>query len=78
MADDWPGPRPNASPAAAGVRARVCANTGALVQMKVTHRPCALEVAGFGRAEAGTVLLFRRSGEGCSDRDCAQPSRTQA
>ena len=59
MAESWPGPRTNSSPAAAKVHARIRATTGELVKAKVTHgRVADCKAFGVGHELRNTLLLF--------------------
>ena len=59
MADDWPGPRTNSSPAALKVHGRVRVMTGEPVKVRVTHgRKADCKAFGIGHELRGTLLLF--------------------
>ena len=59
MAEAWPGPRTNSSPAAAKVHARIRATTGELVKVKLTHgRVADCKAFGVGHELRNTLLLF--------------------
>ncbi len=59
MAESWPGPRKNSSPAAAEVHVRLRATTGEVVKVKLTDgRTADCKAFGVGHELRNTLLLF--------------------